>query len=141
MINAPLGPCSSSTGSARTAPAGTPEPVSDGPRARSTTGLGAFPVMMKPPMPTLLPVSTRKRVEMSNAWDGEDVGVGVGVGVTPGVGCGVTPGVGVGVAAGVAVAVGVATGVGVGVGVAAGVGVGVAGGVGVGVGAPAGATR
>ena len=48
------GPCSSSTGSASTL--GTPKWVSEGPMARTSTCLGALPVMMKPPMPTLLPV-------------------------------------------------------------------------------------
>lgn len=67
---------------------------------------------------------------------GVSVGVGVGVGVLVGVGVGVAVGVGVGVTVGVGVGVIVGVGVGVavivGVGVAVGVGVGVAVGVGVG---------
>src|ERR1700686_266994 len=85
------------------------EAVSDGPRPRSTTGLFAFPVMMKPPIMTLSPTSTRRRVEMFNAWAG--VGEGVGVGVAVGVGVGVAVGGGVGVGVGVAVGVGVGVGV------------------------------
>jgi hypothetical protein len=53
---------SSSVGSCN-AP-GTPEFVSVGPIARTITFLGAFPVMMNPPMATLSPVSTRARLEM-----------------------------------------------------------------------------
>ena len=34
----------------------------DGPMPRITTFLGSVPVMMKPPMPTLFPLSTRSRV-------------------------------------------------------------------------------
>src|SRR2546429_9895694 len=66
---------------------------------RNTTGLFALPVMMKPPIITLSPMSTRKRVEMFNAWAGVGVGVGVGVavGVVVGVAVGVAVGVGVGV--------------------------------------------
>ena len=120
--------CSSSTGSISRRV----KPVREGPMARSSTCLGAVPVMMNPPMPTLSPLSTCIRVErLTGCAAGGGVGVGVGVRVGVGVGGG---GVGVGVD-GVDVGVGVG-GVGVGVG---GVGVGVGGGVIVGVGVSIGA--
>ena len=110
--------------------------ASDGPIARTIIFFGCAPVMINPPIRTLSPVSTRKRVEMFPRIPGAAVGVGVDVGVG---GAGVGVAVGVGVDVGVDVGVGV---VGVGVGVAGvGVGVGVKGiavgdglGVGVGVG-------
>src|SRR5688572_15967961 len=43
---------------------GTPNWVSDGPRARITRFFGVEPPMMKPPIITLSPVSTGPRVEM-----------------------------------------------------------------------------
>ena len=99
---------------------------SDGPIARTMTLFGCVPVMMKPPIRTLLPVSTRKRVEIFPkvlGAVGVDVAVAVGVGVT-GVGLGVAAGVPVAVAVAVAVAVGVPVGLGVGGGVTVPVGVG-----------------
>src|ERR1043165_8170790 len=103
-------PCNSRTGSASAL--GTL--VMEGPSARSRTRLGALPVTIKPPMPTLSPVWTRMRVErLSACVAGVGVAVGVGVG-----GGGVAVAVGVG-GGGVAVAVGVG---GVGVAVAVGVG-------------------
>src|ERR1043166_475599 len=126
--------------SSRNGLARTPEKASDGPMARTITLLGCVPVTMKPPIRTLSPVSTRRRVEMlpkvggAGVAEGLAVGVDVGVGVMLGVVVGVAVGVGVGVCVGVGVGVGVGLG-GVGVGVVGvGVGVGVVGGVGVGVG-------
>jgi hypothetical protein len=66
---------------------------------------------MKPPIITLSPVSTRKRVEIFKAWAG--VGVGVAVGEAVGLAVGVAVGVAVGLAVGVAVGVGLGVGVGV----------------------------
>ena len=73
--------------------------------ARRITCLGMLPVMMKPPIPTLICRDRR-------------YGVAVADGVPPGVdvGDGVPPGVDVGDAAGVAVGDGVPPGVGVGTG-------------------------
>jgi hypothetical protein len=51
------------------------------------------PVIMNPPIRTLSPVSTRKRVEIFPRMLGVAVGVGVGVGVWVGVGVGVGVGV------------------------------------------------
>ena len=79
--------------------------------------MGTGPVMMKPPIPTLSPVSTYILVERFKAWLVDGVGVAVGVGV----------GVDVAVAVAVAVAVGVDVAVAVGVDVAVAVGVGVGG--------------
>src|SRR5881394_550257 len=90
----PLGPCSSSTGSFRTFAAGIPKLVNDGPRPRNTTGLDAFPRMMKPPIITLSPTSTRRRVEMFKAWAGVVVGVAVAVAVGVAVGLAVAVAVG-----------------------------------------------
>src|SRR5437764_5134421 len=108
VISDPFGPCSSSTGSLRTEAAGTPALTRDGPTPRKTTGFDAFPVMINPPIMTLSPTSTRRRVEMFNACAGVVVGVAVGlaVGVAVAVGLAVAVAVAVGVA--VAVAVGVA---------------------------------
>ena len=77
---------------------------------------------------TLLPVSTRIRVEMLRAWAVEGIGVVLGVGVMIGVGEGVAVNVGVTVAVGVGVAVPVGPGVTVGVWLTVAVGVGVIGG-------------
>jgi hypothetical protein len=82
------------------------------------TFFGCVPVTIKPPISTLSPVCTGKRVEMLANVVGLGVGIGVGVGVA------VAVGVGVGFDVGVAVAVGVDVGVDVGVAVAVGVGVG-----------------
>src|SRR5688572_31369357 len=100
------------------------------------TRFGPVPETINPPIPTLLPVCTRIRVERLIAC----VISGVAVGDAVGVGATVALGLGVGVA-GVTVGLGVAGGVTVGVGVAGGVtvGVGVAGGVTVGVGVGVGA--
>src|SRR5256885_1485440 len=74
----------------------------DGPIACTMTFFGCVPVIMKPPIRTLSPVSTRSRVEMLARVVEGAIGVAVGLAV--------------GVAVGVAVAVAVAVGVGVGVG-------------------------
>ena len=57
----------------------------EGPMARRMTFLGWVPVMIKPPMSTLSPVCTDRRVEMLPSRVGIGVGVGVGVGVGPAV--------------------------------------------------------
>lgn len=119
----PLGPCSSSVGSA-SAP-GTPKFVNDGPMARMITLLLALPLTINPPISVLSPVRTRSRVEILRS-------LVVAIGVADGVGVGIGVEVAVAVAVGVAVAVAVAVAVGVGVGVAMGVAVAVAVAVGVG---------
>src|SRR5204862_1556958 len=85
---------------------------------RTIIFFGCVPVTMKPPISTLSPVSTRKRVEMFPRIAGEALGVAVGedVGVSVGVPVGVTGGVSVEVAVGVAGGVGDAVELGVGVG-------------------------
>src|SRR5436190_23152791 len=65
---------------------------------------------MKPPIRTLSPVSTRKRVEMFPRIAGEALGVAVGVSVGLGVAVGVGVDVGVGIGLAVAVGVGVEVG-------------------------------
>src|SRR5437773_2430342 len=89
--------------------------------ARRITFFGWVPVIMNPPMRTLSPVSTRRRVEIFPRMlaDGVPVGVALGVVVAEGVavGLGVVVGVGEGVGAIVGVAVGVAVALGEGVGV------------------------
>src|SRR5207248_2340698 len=149
VISAPFGPWSSRTGSCKTRATGSPALARDGPMPRRTTDFDVFPRMMKPPIMTLSPVSTRNRVEMFNAWAGVEVGVVVGVAEAIGVTVGdavavavgdavaVAVGVAVAVAVGVAVAVAVGVAVAVAVGVAVGVAVAVAVAVGVGVGVPA----
>ena len=58
-----------------------PNLVNEGPMARMMTCFGTAPVMVKPPMPTLFPVSVRMRVDRFNACAaGVAVGVAVGVG-------------------------------------------------------------
>src|SRR6266478_7111472 len=69
---------------------------SDGPMARTIIFFGCVPVTMKPPISTLSPVSTRKRVEMFPRIAGEALGVAVAVAVGEDVGVGVTVGVSVG---------------------------------------------
>src|SRR6266478_873456 len=71
---------------------------SDGPTARTIIFFGCVPLTMKPPINTLSPVSTRKRVEMFPRIAGEALGVGVAVAVTVGVGVGVGVEVGPGCA-------------------------------------------
>src|SRR5436309_2683711 len=101
---------------------GTPNGIREGPAARMSTLLGAFPCTMKPAIITRSAAPTWSRVEMFPSVAG--LGVGVGVGVAPGVAVGL--GVGVAEGTGVVVGVGVGTGgVGEGVGVAGGVGVAV----------------
>ena len=97
---------------------------SDGPIARTIIFFGCVPVTMKPPISTLSPVSTRKRVEMFPRIAGEALGVAVGIAVDVGVTVGVRLGVGLGVAVGVGVDVGLGVAVAVAVGVGVGVGVG-----------------
>src|ERR1700682_3273221 len=89
IVVKPVGPWSSITGSASAS--GTPKAVKEGPIPRRITCLGALPVTMKPPMPTLASVRTRMRVERLRACAAGDtlglgLGVGVGVGVPGGVG-------------------------------------------------------
>ena len=75
-INAPVPSCNSRVGSAST-----PARGSEGPIARTITFFGCVPVMIKPPIKTLSPVSTRRRVEIlakvvaTGVADGEGVGV------------------------------------------------------------------
>src|SRR5438105_1503574 len=90
MVSNPCGPCSSSTGSASAS--GT---IKEGPRARRMTRLGALPVMMNPPIPTLASVPTCIRVERLSACA---AGVGLGLGVELGDGVADAVAVGVGVA-------------------------------------------
>ena len=59
---------------------------------RMTTFFTSLPVMMNPPMSTLSPVSTRRRVATLRSCAG--VGVGVALGVGAGVAVGVVLGVG-----------------------------------------------
>src|SRR5450432_511974 len=66
----------------------------EGPIARMITFFGCVPVMINPPIRTLSPVSTRKRVEMFPKMLGLAVGVGVGLDVGVAVGVGVGLGVG-----------------------------------------------
>ena len=61
-ITAPLPSCSSSVGSANTPL--TPKWPRAGPSARRSTCLLSLPVMTKPPIRTLSPVSTFRRAEM-----------------------------------------------------------------------------
>src|SRR5204863_3987307 len=119
IVVKPGGPCNSSTGSA--SGLGTPKAANEGPIPRRSTCLGALPVMMKPPMPTLASVRTRIRVERLSAC-AAGVGLGVGVGAT--VAVAVTVAVGVAVEGG-GVSITVAVAVGVGLGVDDGVGRGV----------------
>src|ERR1700731_2089159 len=121
MINEPLDPRRSSMGSSNTLLM--PNTASDGPMPRSTTALLLLPVMMKPAIMALSPVSTRSRVEIFKAWTGLAVGVAVGVAVAVAVGVAVAVEVGVAVAVAVGVAVAVAVAVAVGVGLGVGVGV------------------
>src|SRR5436190_14732714 len=63
--------------------------VSDGPTARMITFLGCEPVMMKPPIKVLSPVSTFRRVEiLAKEVFGVAVGVALGVAVAVAVGVG-----------------------------------------------------
>src|SRR4051812_45223803 len=124
-MSEPLGPCNSRIGSLRTLAAGMPTLTSEGPRPRRTTGLEAFPRMMKPPIMTLSPTSSRRRVEMFNAWAGVPAAVAVGVAVAVGAAVAVAVAVTRGVAVAVAVAIGVAVAVAVAVGAAVAVAVAV----------------
>src|ERR1044071_2082576 len=101
VMNVPE-PCNSRVGSANSSEAGNPNFVKDGPIARMITLLGTLPVMIRPPIPALSPVSTRIREDRLSACAPE-VGVEVGVAL----------------AGGVAVALAVAVVVGVGVGLGA----------------------
>src|SRR3954471_1952473 len=86
----PLGPCNWRMGFASLSANGRDVPIS-----RMITFFGCVPVIMKPPMRTLSPVSTRKRVEMFARVVTE--GVAVGVADAAGVGTGVEVAVAVGV--------------------------------------------
>src|SRR5205814_9429969 len=69
----PFGPCNSSVGLASLSARG-----SDVPIPRTITFFDCVPVMMKPPIKTLSPVSTRNRVEMfANVVTGVAAGVAV----------------------------------------------------------------
>src|SRR6185437_8180929 len=102
----------STIGSASTSEAENPNWVNDGPRPRTTTCFGVFPVMMKPPIPTSSPVPVRRRVDRFSACVGVVVGVagGVEVAVAVAVAVGLALGLAVGVAVAVAVGVGAAPG-------------------------------
>src|SRR5204862_5694874 len=63
----PARPLRVRVGSAKTV--GRPKELSEGPRARTRTRLGAVPVMMNPSMPTLSPVRTCMRVERFTVCD------------------------------------------------------------------------
>src|SRR5436190_14894397 len=104
----PLGPWSSSSGSANGL--GTPTMDKEGPIPRRRTCLGSLPVIMNPPIPTLASVKTRRRVDTLSACTGPGVGVGVSATVAVAVGLGVAD-----VPPAVAVALGVKVAVGVGV--------------------------
>src|SRR5205814_939836 len=112
------GPCNSRMGSA--SGLGTPKITKEGPIPRRPAFLGAPPVMINPPIPTLSPLWTRIRVERLRACaTGVELGVAVpvavavAVGVVVAVAVAVTVGAGVGVPVAVAVAVGVEDGQGV----------------------------
>src|SRR5437870_13194684 len=76
MVTNPGGPCSSKMGSA--SGLGTPKLANEGPIPRRTTRLGALPVMINPPMATLL-----LRVERLRACaGGAGLGLGLGVGAS-----------------------------------------------------------
>src|SRR4051812_17793142 len=93
----PLGPCNSRVGFASLSANGREVPI-----PRMITFFGCVPVIMKPPMRTLSPVSTRRRVEMLARV------------VTDGVAVGLADATGVGVGRGVEVAVAVGVGDGIG---------------------------
>src|SRR6478672_11585570 len=84
----PFGPCNSRVGFARLSASGGDVPI-----ARVMTFFGCVAVTMNPPIRTLSPVSTRRRVEMfASVVTGAAVGVGVLVGVAVGVLVGVAVG-------------------------------------------------
>src|SRR5205085_1236603 len=89
-----------------------PKAAREGPMPRTATFLEAVPEIMKPPMPTLLPVWTRILVERLSALVGVADAVGVGLAVE------VAVGVGLGLAVGEGVGEGLGDGEGLGVGVA-----------------------
>src|SRR5664279_4355180 len=94
--------------------------------ARTMTRLGATPVTMNPPMPTLSPPSTCMRLEkLTGCAGGLTPGVGLGTGGVVGFGVPVG-GVGVGVGSGGVGVGGVGGMAGAGVGVATGRGLGLA---------------
>src|SRR5947209_11795606 len=108
MSSAPVPSWSSRTGSARL-----PATGKEGPIARTITFFCCVPVTIKPPINTLSPVSTRRRVEIlasrvDDAGGGVAgaVGVELTVGVNEAVGACVGDGFGAGVVVGVAVGVG-----------------------------------
>src|SRR6476469_4070438 len=81
-IISPAALCSSRTGSAKTV--WTPWAAKEGPSARMTIFLLAFPEMINPPIIALSPLCTSTRVEMLRRYLGGGGGVGDGVGVGPG---------------------------------------------------------
>ena len=76
-----VGSCSSRIGSARAPATGGFAVDREGPMARKRIFFGWVPVTIKPPMRTLSPVRTLRRVEMLSEASSGGVGVGVGVGV------------------------------------------------------------
>src|SRR5262245_684138 len=95
LRSAPLLLCSSRVGSDNAS--GIPNCPSDGPIPRTATFLGSVPVRIKPPITTLLSVSTSTRVEIFKARaGGEAVALAVAVGVGLDVAVAVAVGVGVG---------------------------------------------
>src|SRR5947207_14292178 len=91
-IKAPFDWRSSSTGSSKRPLR--PNRLSEGPRPRKTTFWEVFPLMIKPPITTLSPMSTRARVDRLRALVGGAVDVAVAVAV--GVAVAVAVGAGVG---------------------------------------------
>src|SRR5436190_1230454 len=71
----------------------TPTLVIEGPMPRIMTRLDSLPVMMKPPIMTPSPTSTRTRVEILTGW-AAGIGLGLGDGLIPGLGDGLIPGLG-----------------------------------------------
>src|ERR1051325_166184 len=106
IVGKPFGPWSSSTGSSNGSGTG-----SEGPIPRTITCLGSAPVIMKPPIPTLASVRTRRRVETLSGCTGPGPPVAVAVGLADPVTVEVAVGVAVPSAVMVAVAVAVAVGV------------------------------
>ena len=69
----------------------------EGPIPRMMTRLASLPVMMKPPIITPSPASTRRRVEiLTGCVLGLGEGVGLGLGLGEGLGLGDVPGLGEG---------------------------------------------
>ena len=102
---------------------GTPNFVREGPIPRMMTRFASLPVMMKPPIMTLSPLFTRRRVEIltgcvAGLGDGDGLGLGEGLGLgdEPGLGEGLGLGDEPGLGDGLAVGKGVVLGDGLGLG-------------------------